>query len=282
MNKYNKKIDYLFCKYGPHQILLDIDELHFKQVYNEIIEPTNPYEGRVLKFKQILKFIKDENNLFNYENIIKILAILKEDSKIKKPELLIKLINEEKLANYSLKIFIKTIEEKIFDEDINIEMAKIIHNFIEIKKCNIPIVFYYFETEQMVKLINNGEQDKSNIYLLYLYNKTFEFNEPHEFFSKAEMINKILSIKNHLISKFYVTNFYIFGSFVKNEQTEYSDLDVYVEIQNDRMNDINLKYYLIEYLENKLGVKVDGIVKDIEFNKSFLAIDILRNLEKIF
>ena len=95
------------------------------------------------------------------------------------------------------------------------------------------------------------------------------------------MISKIFDLKDILKDKFHIDSLYIFGSYSRNEQTCYSDLDIYVEINKDYMNDLKIKYYLIDYLQKNLCINVDGIVKDQSFTSHSLTSDIKRDLKKI-
>ncbi len=72
------------------------------------------------------------------------------------------------------------------------------------------------------------------------------------------------TLKNNLRfiqNNFQVTNIGIFGSYIREEATEESDLDVLVEFEKghkDFFNYVRLK----NYLEGLFGLKVDLILKD--------------------
>lgn len=284
MKKYNKKIDYLFCKYGPHELVFNSDELNFKKIYNEEIMPISEYEKKVLQFKKILSYIKKEETKFNYDNLINIMLMLDENAIIYKNESLIKLIddyNKNLCNNLSLEFFIKVVEEEIFMPNINIEMAKIIHNFIEIKNSRKPIIFYYYEVLKIIELIKNGQKENCFVYFLDLYNKTNEYNESHKLITINELTKIIKENEYELKTKYYVDKLFIFGSYSKGLENEYSDLDVYVEVFDDKKSDLNNKYYLLDYLKKILKIKVDCIVKDDSYNNINLPKDICRNLVKI-
>ncbi|MDK2929413.1 MAG: uncharacterized protein PWP73_1011 [Methanococcus sp.] len=64
-----------------------------------------------------------------------------------------------------------------------------------------------------------------------------------------------------LIKKYKVKTLGIFGSYVRNEQKETSDIDILVEFQENSINFDNymgLKYYL----EDLFGKNVDLVIKD--------------------
>ncbi|MFN3787564.1 nucleotidyltransferase family protein [Sulfurihydrogenibium azorense] len=70
-----------------------------------------------------------------------------------------------------------------------------------------------------------------------------------------EEIKKILAEhKEEIRKKYGVIILGLFGSFVRNEQTETSDVDILVEIEKP----IGLEYFeLWDYLEKLLGCEVD-------------------------
>ncbi len=75
-----------------------------------------------------------------------------------------------------------------------------------------------------------------------------------------QLINKLKEIKPIIESKYSVKNLEVFGSYIRGKQKKGSDLDVLVEFHET----IDLfKYIELEnYLSEKLGVKVDLVMKD--------------------
>ncbi len=78
--------------------------------------------------------------------------------------------------------------------------------------------------------------------------------------TKQEIIKILSDKKEEWQEKFGIRRMGIFGSFSRNEETEESDLDVYVEFDIAK---IDLKGYMsfIEELESLLGRKADVITK---------------------
>ena len=75
-----------------------------------------------------------------------------------------------------------------------------------------------------------------------------------------QIIKKLKEIRPVIESKYCVKNLEIFGSYIHGEQKKSSDLDILVEFSKT----IDLfKYIELEnYLSEKLGVKVDLVMKD--------------------
>ncbi|NEP45549.1 MAG: nucleotidyltransferase family protein [Okeania sp. SIO2H7] len=80
---------------------------------------------------------------------------------------------------------------------------------------------------------------------------------------RLEEIKQILSqYKPFLQDKYRVTNLGVFGSYVREEQTENSDVDVLVEFQPDFSFGLLTFCELENYLTELLEVKVDLVMKD--------------------
>jgi len=75
----------------------------------------------------------------------------------------------------------------------------------------------------------------------------------------AKYISKLKGLKPALRERFKVSKIGIFGSFVRNEQREGSDLDILVIFEES----LGLKFFdLVYFLEEELGRKVDVVTPD--------------------
>jgi len=75
----------------------------------------------------------------------------------------------------------------------------------------------------------------------------------------AKYISKLKALKPALRERFKVSKIGIFGSFVRNEQREGSDLDILVIFEES----LGLKFFdLVYFLEEELGRKVDVVTPD--------------------
>ncbi|MCD4756794.1 MAG: nucleotidyltransferase family protein [Arcobacteraceae bacterium] len=71
--------------------------------------------------------------------------------------------------------------------------------------------------------------------------------------------HNISDIKSFLVSKYHISDMYLFGSYAKNEQTKDSDIDILVDF--DTTPDLLTFIELEEYLSDKLQQKVDLVPK---------------------
>lgn len=79
--------------------------------------------------------------------------------------------------------------------------------------------------------------------------------------SKKEIIEKIINIKSELETKFDVQEIGVFGSYVRDEQTIDSDLDILVELKKNSKLSL-LGFCAFEnWLSDFLGIKVDLVMK---------------------
>lgn len=71
--------------------------------------------------------------------------------------------------------------------------------------------------------------------------------------------NTLLTEKENLRNRYHVSEIGVFGSFVRGEQTEQSDVDVLVDFDGEvSLFDL---VYLEDYLQDKIGIKVDLVLK---------------------
>lgn len=81
------------------------------------------------------------------------------------------------------------------------------------------------------------------------------FNNKMNKLTKIDILNFLTIKKKFLKKEFGVDNIILFGSFARGEETEFSDIDFYIEMAPDFFK----KCKLIEYLENNFNRKVDII-----------------------
>ncbi|MEK6725131.1 MAG: nucleotidyltransferase family protein [Deltaproteobacteria bacterium] len=79
---------------------------------------------------------------------------------------------------------------------------------------------------------------------------------------KTEIIKeKLLEKTDQIRKEFYVRQLGIFGSYVREEQTEDSDIDILVDFEKGHKDFFNYMKLKI-YLESVLGREVDLVMKD--------------------
>ena len=78
--------------------------------------------------------------------------------------------------------------------------------------------------------------------------------------TKQDLIQSIQANREKILS-FGVDRLGLFGSFVRNEMNEKSDVDLLVEFQPEKKTFRNL-FYLADFLEEETGRKVEVVTKE--------------------
>lgn len=284
--EYNPKVDYLLCKYLSNSKFEIIDEKIWKDIYLGEKEPLSQEQVVMLRGKNILQLMKNDNFKFSKESIKLLYYILAGEIEGKihegKLEQLVNNVNSGHYVEPNIEAFIYVLVNPLFDEKSNTEMAKIIHNLIQFRNGNAPTIFYRFQTDKITKLLDAGNKEGARFEIINAYQRTSHFNNRHKLITLDEIKSKILSNESTLKTKFGVNEFYIYGSFAKHTENEYSDLDVMIYVEPSKQKQLNNKYNLFSYLEEIIGIEVEGHVNDIGFNEKSLKPDMRRYLTKIF
>ena len=81
-----------------------------------------------------------------------------------------------------------------------------------------------------------------------------------------DLISYLRKNKKYFHDKFGVTQMGVFGSFTRDEQTQSSDIDMVIEIENERKNLHNfleMKRYLEKETERKIDLGFEHTIKAI-------------------
>ena len=78
-------------------------------------------------------------------------------------------------------------------------------------------------------------------------------------FNKEEILSILKNLKSEIKTKYRVKNLGLFGSYVKKEQKETSDIDILVEFEEDA--DLFHLTGLSLFLEENFNIKVDVVSK---------------------
>lgn len=83
--------------------------------------------------------------------------------------------------------------------------------------------------------------------------------------TQADVLDFLKEHKQELRRRFGLTKIGLFGSYVRDEQTEESDIDLAVEIESDNKfrSFFGLKAYLEENLHRKVDLGIESSIKPI-------------------
>lgn len=186
------------------------------------------------------------------------------------------------IKRHFVKIFSLLIKQKIFPE-YNVEMAKLLSNYMFVKDGKPPIIMYSYGTMKIVQFIEENATVE-NIYnaLMLLLHRTQKFNEAHENISLDEIRKKLYGNMQILQENYGIQNLYIYGSYARGEQTKFSDIDLFAHLYEDKKMFANLKDEITMFMTKLFGIEVDIIVDDISYDKNLVPVDIFIEAIKVF
>ncbi len=287
MINYNPKVDYLICKYLLNKRIEIQDEQLWKDIYFYDNYTKNEEQCFMLKAKKVQAYIKNENTNFNLVSILHCYKSIIDDRYkvnqkiIEKTKNIIEMFKNNYSADLAATVFIYVLENNVFDQ-YNVEMAKIIHNFIQLKRGYVPAIIYYFQADKVIQLIQKKEIEGAVLEVKKCYIRTKHFNTFHHLIFLEEIIAKLNKERIYLKDKFKVQELYIYGSYSKKTYNEYSDLDLLVKVYFETEYDYQTRFKIFDYLEKQIGIEIDGIIMDFREEKEDLQEEIKKNLKRIF
>lgn len=259
---YNPKINYKMIYFLNPK--LDLRYNYYETI--DIFYHNNDYMSEQGKWFQKL------NNIFTYllnnsELTIEMFEFAAEQLNTKINKDVIELLqqetlklNNEQVSKYAVKLLYSIILNKPLNENNDL-LAVLLFNVKLIKNNYKPIIF----TKDNLYFINKMINKKINY--LYIYQflekyKDLSFSYDHEYLpiSKIDVINIIKKHKKILKNNFSVKTLWIYGSFRRNEQTIYSDIDLYARFyKNPTKESIqNVKKFLKIILGRNIDLLVDS------------------------
>lgn len=279
MTAYNPKIDYLLAKFTDSAYAGALDEQEWKLVYREELEPQNDGQRFMLKTKRALAVVKAAIKL-DYDTVGSICDRFG-SARPDRPgvEAYLSTLADERVS-VPARAFYRALKDRLFP-DRGYETAVMIHTFFRLKAGLFPTVFFPLDGKELVKEIEGGASaDRISDLIALTGFKTVHLNTPHELIGRDVLIERLLNLREILLRKFGVTSISFYGSYARGEETVYSDLDVYVEVDEERKKDPVNKYRLFRFLKKELGIAVDGRVRDDEYRE--LRVDMNRDLMSIY
>ena len=142
-------------------------------------------------------------------------------------------------------------------EKNNLEFAFLISNYIMLKKGRWFLMPYEYCHNDYREAVKNN--DLSSLIRIFYDIESVKKDKKPCLLSKDEVIQKIKYLKEELVTKYYIEKLYLFGSFAKGNNTEKSDLDFVVILNESLIN--NEKNEIItnvkKYLGNEFECDVD-------------------------
>lgn len=152
-------------------------------------------------------------------------------------------------------LFNRIVKNEPFSE-FNEIIAVLIFNKLLKSAGYIPQIFSKTHLKFLVDMIKKGISDKSLLYLISVYESLSDlYSKSYLPLNKEEIVERIIALKEKLISCFKVKTLWLYGSFQKGNQTKYSDIDLLVEFSAPISNIDFVELKTI--IENELGRRID-------------------------
>ena len=151
----------------------------------------------------------------------------------------------------------------------NIEFAFLISNYIMLKKDRWFLIPYEYCHIDYREAIENN--DLSSLIRIFYDIELVKNDKRPCLLSRDEVIQKIKTIKEELVSIYCVDKLYLFGSFAKGNNTEKSDLDFVVIFNESLIN--KEKNDMIKNMKNYLSNEFDCDVDLLDFSYALNTFD---------
>lgn len=133
-----------------------------------------------------------------------------------------------------------------------------------LKKNNyIPMIFLDEYNTFINRLIDENITTESLMNILSIYrDMSVKYIDKYDLIDKKTVLNRIISNKEALIKKYGVKTIWLFGSFARDEATEYSDVDLYVDFfeEKSEIEFIEFENYMKSILKRRVDMHIEGKV----------------------
>ena len=154
-------------------------------------------------------------------------------------------------------------------EKNNLEFAFLISNYIMLKKGRWFLMPYEYCHNDYREAVKNN--DLSSLIRIFYDIESVKKDKKPCLLSKDEVIQKIKYLKEELVTKYYIEKLYLFGSFAKGNNTEKSDLDFVVILNESLIN--NEKNEIITNVKKYLGNEFECDVDFLDFSYALNTFD---------
>ena len=154
-------------------------------------------------------------------------------------------------------------------EKNNLEFAFLISNYIMLKKGRWFLMPYEYCHNDYREAVKNN--DLSSLIRIFYDIESVKKDKKPCLLSKDEVIQKIKYLKEELVTKYYIDKLYLFGSFAKGNNTEKSDLDFVVILNESLIN--NEKNEIITNVKKYLGNEFECDVDLLDFSYALNTFD---------
>lgn len=142
-------------------------------------------------------------------------------------------------------------------------LAVVMMNSILKNNHYIPMIFIDRYVLSIDKLLNDNITVETLYKIFSIYHDmSIKYVDKYDLVNKETILNIIEENKEKLIKEYNVKNIWLFGSFSRDEATEYSDVDIYIEFSIDKcaLEEEEVKKYLEKIFKRRVDMHVEGKV----------------------
>ena len=268
--KINIKLYYRFVKYVSKMLKNELPHERYKLITFDEYNAQTKVEKRVKRLAEAYLYLMNNVNQTLDEKIIETTYFILTHELLEKE--ITKKILKEYYKNYGetshyLAVLIHlNVLENIKKQQY--EFAFIMSNYIMLKKKRYPLIPYTYYVKEYFESIKEKDKNKLTKVFIDIESITFE-NKDKEEIKLEEVIERLSKEKEKLKREYQIKNMYIYGSYSKGTNTNYSDLDLLVIYENEleKEEKRKLRKKLINYLSPLLKIGVDIIEFDTAMEK---------------
>ena len=287
MKGYNPKIDIKFLTHLSDDFNHFESELRIKQIYKGHKHPRNFYEKEFVQFRLAVDYIKsvpefDKNSVSQVIKMFDSCVSVNDDDLSNLIKCLKKHFDDDSLETKT-EIFITSMK-LLEHSDRQMSVSLLFANTISIRNGNPPLIFFNKHKFAIKQIVLNYGYDQIKVFGVFktAYASMKKYFRKHDYVSLKEITNNLLLQKDNLINSFNISSLSIYGSYSRDEATEYSDLDLLVTLKNDELLESYPKLDLVEYLKDKIGLPIDITISQEIGKTKVVPKDIFETAIKVF
>lgn len=262
-DSYNPKIDYRLIAFSDMKKDFHECSLNDYMVYLGKIQPDNPLQVDMCKTKKAFELLKMKGvSIDIVDQCADMFKLCFNAEKINRLKEFLFQLKMEHPFDDACELFMFIVKKKIFNEWSQ-KFAILLFNAILVQHQILPIIFYPYYLFDLCELVESGITiDSFKELILQKFSNSIHYNTAHELIDDEEVTKRVKKLSEELKSKYGVIHLTITGSFAKKTYTQYSDLDVILE-----MSDYKKIAEAEAFIQEKIKIPVDAIQANDSFTR---------------
>lgn len=258
---YNPKIDYKMLYFLNPKLDTSKNYYETKNIYENNHDYLSEQGKWFTKLKKVYEYL-----LTSDLDIVKILEYAKKEF-----ETTIDNDSMQKIQNEYLKIstsdskYLATwfLQEIIFNKPLknfSSELGILIFNAIIKKAGYIPMIFKSDNQKFINRIVQNKITTSSLRDILSIYEDlSIKYDKRYKHLSKNDVISMIQNNQDDWKNKYDIKKIWLYGSFVRNEENDFSDVDLYIEFKKAKNQEemAFIKKHFVDLLERDVDILVE-------------------------